>query len=133
MREGKRGSYSYKRPEPKQKRTKHTYVKRFGNFLAQRDGGWFCFYCFIPLKRAKLGRPRKVAYLRGLGYGIATVDHRQPTSKGGKTVPENLVLCCHECNERKGDSTYTAFIRMLELQYALKSCDQSHQSQSQGR
>jgi 5-methylcytosine-specific restriction endonuclease McrA len=32
-----------------------------------------------------------------------TVDHFQPTSKGGLHEPENWVYCCHACNEFKGD------------------------------
>jgi 5-methylcytosine-specific restriction endonuclease McrA len=32
-----------------------------------------------------------------------TVDHFQPRSCGGAHTPENLVYCCHACNEFKGD------------------------------
>src|SRR5947209_13969179 len=32
-----------------------------------------------------------------------TVDHFQPSSKGGAGGPENWVYCCHACNEFKGD------------------------------
>jgi hypothetical protein len=32
-----------------------------------------------------------------------TVDHFQPCSRGGTDAPENLVYCCHACNEFKGD------------------------------
>jgi hypothetical protein len=32
-----------------------------------------------------------------------TVDHFQPLSRGGTDRPENLVYCCHACNEFKGD------------------------------
>jgi hypothetical protein len=32
-----------------------------------------------------------------------TVDHFQPRSQGGLDEPENLVYCCHACNEFKGD------------------------------
>lgn len=31
-----------------------------------------------------------------------TVDHFQPTSRGGLHEPENWVYCCHACNEFKG-------------------------------
>jgi len=31
-----------------------------------------------------------------------TVDHFQPRSQGGLDDPENLVYCCHACNEFKG-------------------------------
>jgi hypothetical protein len=32
-----------------------------------------------------------------------TVDHYQPTSRGGLDEVENRVYCCHACNEFKGD------------------------------
>ena len=35
--------------------------------------------------------------------GELTVDHFQPTSKGGGDDEENLVYCCFRCNLYKGD------------------------------
>src|SRR5436190_20892321 len=32
-----------------------------------------------------------------------TVDHFQPRSQGGTDDPDNLVYCCHACNEFKAD------------------------------
>ncbi len=32
-----------------------------------------------------------------------TLDHYQPPLKGGDDSPENLVYCCHRCNEYKSD------------------------------
>ncbi len=32
-----------------------------------------------------------------------TVDHFQPRSQGGGDETDNLVYCCHACNEFKGD------------------------------
>ena len=32
-----------------------------------------------------------------------TVDHFRPRSRGGTDEPDNLVYCCHACNEFKGD------------------------------
>ena len=34
-----------------------------------------------------------------------TLDHVMPRSRGGPTSWENLVACCYECNNRKGDRT----------------------------
>ena len=34
-----------------------------------------------------------------------TLDHVIPRSQGGKSAWENLVACCHPCNNRKGDRT----------------------------
>jgi 5-methylcytosine-specific restriction endonuclease McrA len=32
-----------------------------------------------------------------------TADHFQPRSKGGPDEADNLVYCCHACNEFKGE------------------------------
>ena len=34
-----------------------------------------------------------------------TLDHVLPRSRGGRSTWENLVACCYECNNRKGDRT----------------------------
>ncbi|MBM3734329.1 MAG: HNH endonuclease [Acidobacteria bacterium] len=34
-----------------------------------------------------------------------TLDHVVPRSRGGETTWENLVACCHSCNNRKGSRT----------------------------
>lgn len=34
-----------------------------------------------------------------------TLDHVIPRSRGGETSWENLVACCHRCNNRKGSRT----------------------------
>lgn len=33
--------------------------------------------------------------------GLLTIDHFQPTSKGGSDNPENLIYCCNRCNSYK--------------------------------
>ena len=35
----------------------------------------------------------------------ATIDHIVPKSRGGKWQWENLVTCCSECNQKKGNRT----------------------------
>jgi 5-methylcytosine-specific restriction endonuclease McrA len=34
-----------------------------------------------------------------------TLDHVHPRSRGGESTWENLVACCHSCNNRKGSRT----------------------------
>ncbi|MGH9784117.1 MAG: HNH endonuclease [Terriglobia bacterium] len=42
---------------------------------------------------------------RVLSSAELTLDHVIPRSQGGKSAWENLVACCHPCNNRKGDRT----------------------------
>ncbi len=42
--------------------------------------------------------------LRGTAFDL-TLDHIMPRSRGGRTVAENLVTSCKECNNRKGSRT----------------------------
>jgi hypothetical protein len=42
-----------------------------------------------------------------------TVDHFQPRSQGGLHEPDNLVYCCHACNEFKGDFWQPASSRRI--------------------
>jgi 5-methylcytosine-specific restriction endonuclease McrA len=41
---------------------------------------------------------------RGTAFDL-TLDHIQPKSRGGRTVAENLVASCRDCNNRKSDRT----------------------------
>lgn len=43
--------------------------------------------------------------LRTLPSSELTLDHVIPRSRSGETIWENLVTCCHECNNRKGNRT----------------------------
>jgi 5-methylcytosine-specific restriction endonuclease McrA len=43
--------------------------------------------------------------LRTLPSGELTLDHVLPRSRAGETTWENLVACCHRCNNRKGSRT----------------------------
>lgn len=40
-----------------------------------------------------------------LPSGELTLDHVVPRSRAGETTWENLVACCHPCNNRKGSRT----------------------------
>ena len=37
--------------------------------------------------------------------GVLTLDHVTPRSRSGETSWENLVACCHYCNNKKGNRT----------------------------
>ncbi len=40
---------------------------------------------------------------KSLPAGELTLDHIIPRSRGGESTWENLVACCHPCNNRKGN------------------------------
>src|ERR1017187_5369140 len=42
---------------------------------------------------------------RTLPSGELTLDHVVPRSRAGESAWENLVACCHHCNNRKGNRT----------------------------
>jgi len=42
---------------------------------------------------------------RSLSSAELTLDHVIPRSRSGETAWENLVACCHPCNNRKGSRT----------------------------
>lgn len=45
-----------------------------------------------------------------------TLDHVQPRSRGGGSSWENLVACCHPCNNKKGSRTpEEAGMRLLKI------------------
>ena len=43
--------------------------------------------------------------MKTLNSGELTLDHVIPRSRAGETTWENLVACCHPCNNRKGSRT----------------------------
>jgi 5-methylcytosine-specific restriction endonuclease McrA len=43
--------------------------------------------------------------LKVLPAGELTLDHVIPRSRAGESAWENLVACCHQCNNRKGSRT----------------------------
>ncbi|MDY0911584.1 MULTISPECIES: HNH endonuclease [Rathayibacter] len=49
------------------------------------------------------------------GQHANTIDHIQPKSRGGRDSWENLVACCHRCNNVKSDRT------PLEMGWQLRS------------
>jgi 5-methylcytosine-specific restriction endonuclease McrA len=65
-----------------------------------RDHGC-CAYCGIEV----------IPRARGLHRSpiLATLDHLRPRSKGGATVPDNLVLACQACNGERGILDADAF------------------------
>ena len=53
--------------------------------------------------------------LKSMSYAQATIDHRQPLSKGGDNSRANTVLCCKKCNGDKGNLTESQFRQQRKL------------------
>lgn len=69
---------------------------------------WTCFYC---------GQ-----YIGG-DSEYRTIDHIVPISKGGLTVPENLVPCCRGCNSSKNASDVAIWLCKKPDVAIRLSCD----------
>jgi len=66
-----------------------------------RDGGK-CMYCEKPVSRNSF-----------------TFDHVIPKSRGGKTVWQNIVCCCLQCNAKKDNKTPSeAGMKLIHKPYA---------------
>ena len=76
---------------------KHTVFKR--------DGGK-CFWCDRRLTMETRSWP--------IPFNLATVDHIRPTSKGGKTLIENVVLSCFPCNNDRGNVPADEYLALVE-------------------
>src|ERR1700722_12619537 len=57
--------------------------RSYGLRIANRDGGYFCFYCKDPLT------------------SDFHIDHKIPIAKGGYHSLDNMVLPCIPCNQEK--------------------------------
>lgn len=76
---------------PKTPYIKRPYWKAYSSEIAKRDGGYFCKYCGVPLKR-------RAESLNGV-WG--TIDHIRPKIRGGSDSLSNMVLSCNKCNSKK--------------------------------
>lgn len=73
---------------------KESSWKKYSKILAERDGGYFCYYCHVPL----IGKNES----DGKTWG--TIDHVYPRIHGGSHNVDNMVLSCNYCNAKKGHS-----------------------------
>jgi 5-methylcytosine-specific restriction endonuclease McrA len=101
------------------RKAKVTHIEKWGSYLSRRDGGMRCHYCSIPLIRGFKNNLEAIESLKKNGFGLATVDHIVPLSKGGSNEPWNMVLACLDCNEAKGDSSYRQFLKTIRLKKTI--------------
>lgn len=67
------------------------YLKMLSSQLKKFDA---CPYCCGPLEQSN-----------------AHQDHIHPVSKGGLSVPQNLIIVCSSCNLKKGNKSLRVFLR----------------------
>lgn len=78
------------------------YLNRSANFesvmkrIVYSNYGKVCPYCGKKMRRT-------------------TIDHKYPRHYGGPSIPDNMVVCCPECNSEKGDLTSEQFLKYMEL------------------
>lgn len=65
--------------------------RRIRKALIKVTGGK-CFYCGKRVALKRKGTTERM-----------TIDHITPKAKGGKDGKANLVACCFECNQEKGN------------------------------
>jgi hypothetical protein len=47
----------------------------------------------------------------------ATTDHIIPISKGGNNAQVNLIICCFDCNNERGDLDFIDYLRIKNPKY----------------
>jgi hypothetical protein len=71
-------------------------------------------------KKRKLEMPEECPYCgNSLLAAEVHVDHIYPVSKGGKSIPANMVNVCASCNTKKKDMTLGVFIETSGLNYSV--------------
>ncbi len=65
-----------------------------------------CHYCAWPMIH-----PQDVEDPSRPPGKLATRDHLQPRSRGGRTTKSNIVLACGTCNRKKGNRTEEEFLQ----------------------
>lgn len=55
-----------------------------------------------------------------VGLNNFSFDHYIPKCRGGKTIWENILICCLRCNSKKGDRPAYKFREPIRMPYAPK-------------
>lgn len=105
---------------PKRGKMAAVESKENATFLAERDGGWFCHYCKVPVgftedigRRVVMDGQIIYTYSNDTPVKPFSIDHKKPKCNGGPDDLSNLLLTCRKCNQRKGKKDYDQFIAWL--------------------
>jgi hypothetical protein len=89
--------------------------------IYERDG-WRCVWCTAYVATSgQLAGPLD-ARARAADLRLATLDHVLPRSRGGSNHESNLITCCSECNERRGDTCAIDFAFSVGASSATAAC-----------
>lgn len=81
--------------------------------ISLMEGRNFCLYCGEVISKAYdwtiEGKSAKTYLNR---------DHMDPLSLGGEDSDNNTVYCCAKCNIKKGNQTFTEWLKLLEQNYS---------------
>ncbi len=78
------------------KRRTSGYAKEF--IISHRDAK--CLYCESKLTKSN-----------------ATADHIVPISDGGNNTQVNLIVCCKDCNNERGNTEFKTYLSMKNKNY----------------
>jgi 5-methylcytosine-specific restriction protein A len=77
--------YQFEDPEHIKRERRRAQELRQSSWWKQQVGRGICYYCGEKFLKSLL-----------------TMDHVVPVARGGKTSKKNCVVCCKECNTKKG-------------------------------
>jgi len=75
----------------------------FAKDFIDKNKGSVCIYCEQELNQEN-----------------ATADHIIPISNGGNNCQVNLIVCCKECNNERGNLEFKSFISKKNIKYKYK-------------
>jgi hypothetical protein len=78
------------------KRRTNGYAKEF---LTQNEGST-CIYCDTPLTEEN-----------------ATSDHIIPISQGGNNTQVNMIICCKDCNNERGNLPFESYLKIKNTKF----------------
>lgn len=90
--------------------------------------GWKCHYCgVVTVCTTCDGEDRKEL------ARWASVDHINPQVLGGTWGPDNTVLACHSCNNKKGHAVLDADANLIDIEWVWQEIRERSQAHKRRR